>query len=377
MKKFVLVVLMIFSIFSISVSAQEEYLKGRILKLEDCLSPEEEVEELKEIMLYSVVIAEGPREGNTILVEFPIYREEAFNINVKEGDRVVLYYEVDDEGNEKYYIADIDKRMDILYLTGIFVLIVLLLAKFKGFKAMIALLLVILFIYKIFLPGIILGYSPILLSVIVALFASVVTIYLMTGFNRKGVVAIIGSFGGVIIAGALSYTFVNTMRLTGYVTTETLNYASMLGNIKVKEMISAGVILGSMGAVMDVAMSIASALNELKEKNRDIHRKELFYSGMRIGSDIIGTMINTLILAYIGSSLMTSIFIYMQKDQYPSIRILNFESIVVEILRALCGSIGILIAVPVTAYIAAKIYSKNKKLNFFFKIKWKNTLELC
>ena len=180
----------------------------------------------------------------------------------------------------------------------------------------------------------------------------------MTGFNRKGVVAIIGSFGGVIIAGALSYTFVNTMRLTGYVTTETLNYASMLGNIKVKEMISAGVILGSMGAVMDVAMSIASALNELKEKNRDIHRKELFYSGMRIGSDIIGTMINTLILAYIGSSLMTSIFIYMQKDQYPSIRILNFESIVVEILRALCGSIGILIAVPVTAYIAAKIYSK-------------------
>ena len=79
---------------------------------------------------------------------------------------------------------------------------------------------------------------------------------------------------------------------------------------------------------------------------------------MRIGSDIIGTMINTLILAYIGSSLMTSIYIYMQKDQYPSILILNFESIVVEILRALCGSIGILIAVPVTAYIAAKIYSK-------------------
>ena len=138
--------------------------------------------------------------------------------------------------------------MDILYLTGIFVLIVLLLAKFKGFKAMIALLLVILFIYKFFLPGIILGYSPILLSVIVALFASVVTIYLMTGFNRKGVVAIIGSFGGVIIAGALSYTFVNTMRLTGYVTTETLNYASMLGNIKVKEMISAGIIFRKYGS---------------------------------------------------------------------------------------------------------------------------------
>lgn len=358
MKKFILTVLIIFSMFSINVLAQEEYLRGKILKLEDCLSPEEEVEELKEIMLYSVVIDEGARKGDTILVEFPIYREEAFNINVKEGDRVVLYYEIDEEGNEKYYIADIDKRVGICYLTGIFVLIVLLIAKFKGLKAMMALLLVILFIYKLFLPKIIEGHSPILLSVIVALFASIITIYLMTGFNKKGIVAILGSVGGVIVAGGLSYIFVNSMRLTGYVTTETLNSASMLVGIDVKEMISAGVILGSMGAVMDVAMSIASALNELKEKNRYLHSRELFYSGMRIGSDIIGTMINTLILAYIGSSLMTSIFIYMQKDQYPSIRILNFESIVVEILRAFCGSIGILVAVPFTAYIASKIYSK-------------------
>lgn len=109
---------------------------------------------------------------------------------------------------------------------------------------------------------------------------------------------------------------------------------------------------------MDVAMSISSALNEIKEKNQTIHGKELFLSGMRIGSDIIGTMINTLILAYIGSSLMTTIFIYLQKSQYPLIRILNFESIVVEILRAFCGSIGILVAVPITAYVASKIYSK-------------------
>lgn len=358
MKKFLLIFMVIYSLFSITVSAQEEYLKGKILKLEDCLSPEAEADEVKEILLYDVVISEGSRKGDTILVEFPIYREDAFNINVKEGDNIVLYYEIDEEGNERYYIADVDKRMDIICLGGLFIGIVLILSRFKGLKAMLALLLVIIFIYKVFLPGIIEGYSPIILSVAAALFASVVTIYLMTGFNNKGIVAILGSVGGVLAAGILSFVFVNSMGLTGYVTTETLNYSSMLTGIKIKEVISAGVILGSMGAVMDVAMSISSALNELKEKNPELPRKELFISGMKIGSDIIGTMINTLILAYIGSSLMTSIFIYMQKDQYPLIRILNFESIVVEILRAFCGSIGILVAVPITAYIASKIYSK-------------------
>ena len=358
MKKILLLALMIYSLFSMTVYSQEEYIKGKILKLEDCLSPEEEVEELKEILLYEVVIMEGDRKGDKILVEFPIYREDAFNINVKEGDNVVLYHDIDEEGNEKYYVADKDKRNDIIYLGALFVITTLAFSKFKGFKAMIALLLVVVFIYKVFIPGIIVGYSPILLSVITALFASIVTIYLMTGFNNKGIIAILGAIGGVLVAGILSFTFVNTMRLTGYVTTEALNYASMLQNIKIKEVISAGVILGSMGAVMDVAMSISSALNEIKEKNQDIHGKELFLSGMRIGSDIIGTMINTLILAYIGSSLMTTIFIYLQKSQYPLIRILNFESIVVEILRAFCGSIGILVAVPITAYVASKIYSK-------------------
>lgn len=97
---------------------------------------------------------------------------------------------------------------------------------------MIALLLVVAFIYKVFIPGIIVGYSPILLSVITALFASIVTIYLMTGFNSKGIIAILGAIGGVLMAGVLSFIFVNSMRLTGYVTTEALNYASMLQNIK-------------------------------------------------------------------------------------------------------------------------------------------------
>ncbi|MGL5904429.1 MAG: YibE/F family protein, partial [Cetobacterium sp.] len=134
--------------------------------------------------------------------------------------------------------------------------------------------------------------------------------------------------------------------------------SNLLQGIKVKEIISAGVILGSMGAVMDVSMSISSALTELKNRDFGITGKEIFDSGMRIGEDIIGTMVNTLILAYIGSGILSTLFIYLQKEQFPLIRILNFESVAADILRAFAGSIGILIAVPITSYLCCVMFSK-------------------
>ena len=186
-----------------------------------------------------------------------------------------------------------------------------------------------------------------------ALFASVITIYSMVGFSRKGVVAILGSIGGVAFAGILSILFSNRMGLIGFADMDSLNFIPLLKGIKIKELISAGVLLGSMGAVMDVAMSIASALHELKEVKPDISPREVFLSGMRIGSDVIGTMVNTLILAYAGSSLFTVMILVIQRAEYPMIRILNFEFMAVEVLRSLCGSLGILLAVPITSYLSA------------------------
>ncbi|MGL4867816.1 MAG: YibE/F family protein, partial [Cetobacterium sp.] len=95
-----------------------------------------------------------------------------------------------------------------------------------------------------------------------------------------------------------------------------------------------------------------------KKRDINITGKEIFDSGMRIGEDIIGTMVNTLILAYIGSGILSTLFIYLQKEQFPLIRILNFESVAADILRAFAGSIGILIAVPITSYLCCVMFSK-------------------
>lgn len=334
--------------------SKEEYVKGKVLQLEETIPESKDNQEIKSIDIFKIELSEG--DNGIVYVESPIYKESAYNLNIKKGMNVVLYKEIQEDGSTNFYIADIDKRNDIYILSFLFIGLTILLARKKGIKALLALLCVVIFIYQGFIPGIIAGYSPIILASITGLFASFITIYLMTGFTEKGINAIIGSVVGVLFAGLISYIFTYRMGLTGFVSVESLNFSSLLEGINVKEIISAGVILGSMGAVMDVAMSIASALEELKLINPDINKKDLFYSGMRIGGDVIGTMVNTLILAYIGSGLLSSLFIYLQRDQYPLIRVLNFESIVVEILRALCGSIGILIAVPVTAYVSGVLY---------------------
>lgn len=355
MKRLVFILLVLFSMTAMANG--DSYIRGRVLeKIESIDTPESD--EVKYIDVYNVRIDEGIDKGSIIPIDFQIYREGAFNIPLTSGKRVVLYTEIGENGDNLYYIADIDKRVNLGILSLLFIVLVFVLARFKGLRAIMALVITVALTFMFFLPGVIAGQSPILLSVVTALFASFVTIYFMTGVSSKGHVAVLGSVGGVAFAGVISYIFTNSLGLTGYTDIDSLNYSALLKDIKIKELISAGVILGSMGAVMDVAMSISSALHEVEEANVNRTPKEIFQSGMNIGRDIIGTMVNTLVLAYVGSSLFTIMLIIMQKDQFPMIRILNFEFMAVEILRAICGSLGILIAVPLTSYLASVFHKK-------------------
>ena len=366
MKKFFLLFLIIFStgilaqeIENNEKQTQEEYIKGKILYLESTKKSGYNGQDgIKEIEEYRVRILEGEDKNKEILIQSPVYLEKAYNIFIRENENVVLYKEHGELGDNTYYIVDIDKRDSIFLIVGIFVLLTVVIARYKGIKAILSLIIVVGIIYNIFLPMISNGYSPILISTLCALLCSTITIFLTTGFSQKGLVAILGAVSGVVIAGIVSMYFSYKMAMTGFVSVEALNYSTLLQGIKIREIISAGVILGSMGAVMDVSMSISSALTELRKRSADIAKKDIFESGMRIGEDIIGTMVNTLILAYIGSGILSTLFIYLQKEQFPLIRILNFESVAADIIRAFAGSIGILVAVPITSYLCCIIFTK-------------------
>ena len=296
----------------------EEYLKGKIIErtgsvLENNIYTQTEIsDEIKNIEVYKVKIGK-----EIIVIEQPIYNDNSLNIDFHTGDTVVVMKDADENG-EMYFITDVDKRGDYLVLSLGFIFMTIILAKLKGVKALFALGISVVAIFYFFIPLVIKGYSPIFLSVITALFSSVITIYFVTGFNKKGITAILGSIGGVMCSGILSEIFVRKMALTGYSTIDAIGYAGFLQGIQVRELVSAGIILGSMGAVMDVAMSISSS-----------------------------------ILAYIGSSLFDMIIISIHIQELPMIRLLNYEFIAVEILKSFSGSIGILAAIPLTAYLSS------------------------
>lgn len=360
LKKIVILIIGIISLSTLTF-AKDEYIKGKIISLEEVRNAENGYESdiIKEVQVYKVRILQGREKGRDVLVEHTLFKDDASNINVSKSSRVVVMKDGTSR-TELYYIVDIDKTGWLVGMFSIFLILTLLIAKKRGLKAIIALGITCFAIIRILIPLIISGYSPILISTGIAVFSCFLTIALMTDLKPKGISAIIGSIIGVLTAGGLSLIYTNAMGLTGFSSNDIITMAHMLEGINLKELISAGVILGSMGAVMDVGMSIASSLNEIKERDSNITKGELFISGINIGSDIIGTMVNTLILAYAGSSLITMLLIIMQGGDYPLVRILNFEFISVEIMRALCGSIGILVAVPATAYISSIFYTRKK-----------------
>lgn len=369
MKKFLYLFFIIFSLnFSVKIYSNEEYISGKVVSLISEIEGDK-TEGVEKILKFKIEILEGVEKGRIVELDFPVYIEQQYNFTTKVGDRVVLYKSFDfenteeEQGNvpiESIHISDIDKRGIFYTLFVIFVLATLFVAKKKGAQSLIALLFTIIFIIKVFIPAISKGYSPILFAVISSIFSTIVTTFFISGFSKKSFTAILGTTVGVAMAGLMSYDFTNTMRLTGYTDAEILSYANVISKINLKELISAGVIIGSLGAVMDVAVSISSSINELYEHNPNIKEKTLFKSAMNIGNDIIGTMVNTLILAYIGSSILTILLVYLQSSSYPIIRILNYEDIATEILRSVCGSIGILVSVPVTSYIGTKIYKRKR-----------------
>ena len=246
-KLFLSICLCFMIVFSINFA--EDYIQGKVLTLEKSHKLDKTDENIIGTDEFRIKILEGKEKGKEIIIFQPIYSESAYNMDVKVGDKIVIY-----KDNDDYFIADIDRRGNLINLFLLFSIMIIAIARWKGLKALISLIISITIVYKIFLPLIVKGYSPILISTIVALLASAITILLSTGISKKGVVAILGAVAGVVGAGIISMYFSYKMSMTGFTTIDSLNFSEMLRGIKVKEIISAGVILGSMGAVMDISM---------------------------------------------------------------------------------------------------------------------------
>ncbi|OUO26782.1 YibE/F family protein [Eubacterium sp. An3] len=255
-----------------------------------------------------------------------------------------------------------DRSMAIYGFVAFFVLCVCLIGGWKGFKSILSLAFTGVTIFFILFPLIYRGYSPILMSVIICAIATVFSMSMIGGLSTKTVAATIGTIFGVIASAVAALIFGHFAGISGYNVSdiETLNYVAQLTPIKIGELLFSGIIISALGAVTDVGVSVASTIQEIHQTDPNLGKRKLFMSGIHVGRDMMGTMVDTLILAYVGTALSTLVTNYAYDLRYN--QLINSNNIGIEIMQSLAGSLGIVLAVPITAFVAVElIYRKPKE----------------
>lgn len=286
---------------------------------------------------------------------------------VEIDDKVILYQVADDQESINWIFGEYSRTDALIILGIVFMVLLILLGNLKGLQTLLSISFTILAVFFVFIPAILSGYNIYLWTIIICLFVTLMSLTIVSGINLKTLAAAIGCISGIALSAVLVLIMDRFLMLTGVVDEDSI-YLLLLNPespINLKAIVFGAIVIGAMGALLDVSMSIASALYEIKEKYAANTFKQIFSSGMTIGRDTIGTMSNTLVLAYIGSSL--SIVLLLIAYNPSLLDLMNKEMVVVEILQAIIGSLGILLTVPLTALASGFLFSKKKDKDRFRK----------
>ena len=302
-----------------------------------------------------VKITSGENKGKIVSVINFVGRTD--NKPVKVGTRLVVS-SYDDFIST--IIVNYNREISIYILLFIFIFVVLFLGKSKGAKSLFSLVFTMICIFFIFIPLIIKGMNPIVSSIIIVILSTMVTMISLNGVTKKTFVASLSCILCTIVAGLIAYIFGKFNNISTFNTAELqdLLFVSTKTSLKVKDLLFAGILISSLGAIMDTTMSITSSIFEMKDINNNLSKSQLFISGMNIGKDIMGTMTNTLILAFTGSSINILIIYFMYN--MPYIQLINIDLIVLEIVQGLSGGIAVILSIPITAFAAAELIGDQK-----------------
>lgn len=315
-------------------------------------SPGGELQQVKQSV--EVKIITGSHKGEKVLIDNMLMGNPAYDINLKKGDKVILHAEPDNGGGVNFFIADKQRVGALYFLTALFAILLLAIGKKKGLFSLVSIFVTLGLIFWALTPLILSGFNPILATVLICVFSSIVAIYLVGGLNAKSSAAILGTVLSLVIAGFLSILVIKMASLTGFSSEESMFLFSAHPSLNFVGVLASAMIIGALGAVMDIGMSISSTVNELFVSNSQMSIRDLFDSGMNVGRDIIGTMANTLILAYLGGALS----LVLLSNNIDMQKFFNLNQVATEISSALIGSVAIVVCVPITAIIAAYLIRK-------------------
>ena len=301
-----------------------------------------------------VEILSGPHRG--AVLETINYLSAYANVDCKLGTRVIVRLDYDDQG-EPYIISvpNYDRGSVLIGMLVVFCLILVLVGGKKGIMALLGLAYTLAGIWFLLLPLILRGAPPIPASIAIAALTAAASLLMLTGFTRKTLCAGLGCVCGVAAAGLFAWVVGQITPISGFNMSEAeeLVLRAYDSPMQIRGLLVSGILIASLGAVMDVAMSIASACSELREVDPDIGAGRLFRSGMNIGRDAMGTMANTLILAFAGAGL--NMLLLFQVYGYPLIQIANSDAMAIELIQSVAGSVGIILTVPLVALFSARL----------------------
>ena len=304
----------------------------------------------QQYQIVEALILEGEFEGFSYSVEHGKYQILPEGFRLDRGDRILVTIGVTPNGDVNTYFIDYMRTTPLLVLFSLFVVVNVLISGWKGVQSLISMAVSVMVIFYFIIPRILNGADPILTSIIGSFVFLAATQLLVYGWTLKSHIAMIAIIIAMTITGVLSVVFVNYANLNGFGDENAMFLVQQAGNLNVQNLLIASIIIGALGVLDDLVIGQASVVIELHFANPDLSFQERFRSAFRIGRDHIAATVNTLLLAYLGASLMMFMLFSLNNPDY--LLLLNINYIAEEIVRALVGTLGLFAAVPVTNLIA-------------------------
>jgi uncharacterized membrane protein len=329
---------------------QDETIKARVLAVleEGTVSQGEFSQTYQRLNLR---LLEGYLAGREVEVEHGLLGFTNESRRFKPGDRVLVQRARGLESEDSFLVTDYVRTAPMLWLTLLFVAATLLLSGWQGVRSLLGMGVSLLVIAGFIVPQILSGRAPVLVAIGGSVVMMGISLYLVYGWNRKTHVAVAGLFVSLVLTGVLALWSVSWTRLSGFGAEEASFLQAAGFQIDTRGLLLAGIIIGTLGALDDIAVGQSSTIFEVHKASPALGWRALFGHGMSVGRDHIAAMVNTLLLAYVGAALPLLLLFSVFSE--PLAITLNREIVAEEIIRTLVGSLGLLAGVPLTTALAA------------------------
>lgn len=345
------------------------YVKGRVVQIKSEVLEQDSLDSSLYLGEQKIIVEllEGDQKGQEITIDNNL--SKVHNIRVTNNQRVIICADTPENAEPYYTVFNYDRSISITMLILVFALVVIVIGGRKGVRALLGVAFSLLTVILFLAQAIYHGFDPIVIGFLTILITTGVSLLLLNGFSRKTAVGLISTLLGVLATGIIFAIFAVFLHLSGYNSdaVEELFLVSYSTGLSIRPLLLVSVLISALGAVMDVAVSLAAALEELVIVNPSLNRMELVKSGLNIGKDMIGTMSNTLILAFAGTALTTMISLMAYGYQFQQLLSSNYMAI--EMTQGICATIGVVLTVPIATFISALLFihssndEKGEKVN--------------